>query len=264
MVEGLTEFLPVSSTGHLILTSHFLGVAESEVSKAFDVIIQGGAILAVLWHYRVPLWGRVLSFVQGRREGRELALSLFAAFLPAALLGLFFAKTIKTHLFGVQPVAWALLVGGVLMLAAEAWLPKVTALRGPEHDGLAKVSRGQAIAIGLCQCFALWPGVSRSMATILGGRLAGLDARSSAEFSFLLAIPTLLAATFYDFFKIRRELDVSTHGPALLVGSFVSFVVALIVIRAFLKFLQSHSLAVFGWYRIAVGVALLVLFRSAG
>lgn len=260
VVEGLTEFLPISSTGHLILAGRVLHLDETAVSKAFDVIIQGGAILAVLWHYRVQLWGRLTSLLRGEREGIDLTISLMIAFLPAALVGLAFAKAIKAHLFGVAPVAWALLVGGLLMILIEHFLPRRGggAFDPVDRDGLTHVTRGQAFFVGLCQCLALWPGASRSMTTILGGRIKGLDPRSAAEFSFLLAIPTLLAATAYDLFKIRHESGLAENVPALLVGSVVSFVVALVVIRGFLRFLQSHSIAVFGWYRVVLGIALLI------
>lgn len=265
LVEGLTEFLPISSTGHLVLAGRFLRLEDTTFAKAFDVIIQSGAILAVIWHYRVPLVGRLASFFRGERAGRSLALALLVAFLPAALAGLVWASAIKTHLFGVTPVAWALLLGGIFMIASEQFLPRAArTLSNPEHDGLARVTLSQAFRIGLFQVFALWPGASRSMTTILGGRFAGLDARASAEFSFLLAIPTLLAATAYDLFKIRHESGLSESVPALLIGSVVSFVVALLVIRGFLRFLQTHSLTIFGWYRVVLGLLLLVLYRDAG
>jgi undecaprenyl-diphosphatase len=256
IVEGLTEFLPVSSTGHMILADRLLNLPDTEQLKAFEVIIQSGAMLAVIWHYRVDL-KRIFSSLKARDvKGLFVIKSIFIAFLPAMFFGALLAGKIKAYLFGVTPVAWALIVGGILMIVLE----KI--LRGrPESIKFDEVSSKKSLFIGLAQCAALWPGTSRSMATILGGRLVGLSTRSAAEFSFFLAIPTLLAAAGHDMIKLRASIFQTGHDFVLLgIGFVVSFIVALIVIRGFLKFLVSHSMDVFAWYRIAVGIAFLLFF----
>ena len=257
LVEGLTEYLPVSSTGHLILVSYFLG-SDGEGSKSFDIVIQLGAILAVVLHYRALLSERLRGLVQGRRESIDLAVALAIAFVPAAAAGFLLRKTIKEHLFGPIPVAAALIVGGVVMIAIE----RVRAARGTSGArGLAEVTPLRALAIGVGQCFSLWPGASRSMSTIVAGQLAGLDTSTSAEFSFLLALPTLGAATLYELYKSRSELSASVGGSQLAVGLLVSFFVAWAVIAAFLKYLRRHGLEVFGYYRIIVAVVVLWVVR---
>ncbi len=259
IVEGLTEFLPVSSTGHLILAGHILGLEESNAVQAFDVIIQSGAVLAVIWHYRQVLADLAKGLKKGSSEAINTLLSLFLAFCPAAVVGLLFHKKIKAVLFGVTPVAIALVVGGIIMILVERRL-RATASR--EFRFTADRTPGPVVSfqIGLFQCLALWPGVSRSMATILGGRLCGLNAPKAAEFSFLLSIPTLLAAGALDTYKHGSEI-LQTVGPLpIVVGMLTSFVVSLVVIRIFLEFLRSYSLEVFGWYRIAAGI-LVWIFR---
>lgn len=258
VVEGLTEYLPVSSTGHLILAGHFLG-GEGEAQKSFEIVIQLGAILAVLIHYRKLLATRAAGLLQGKPEALKLGLALLIGFLPAAICGLLFRKAIKAHLFGIVPVAAALIVGGVVMIVVEAVRKRnhVTGLDGLEHIG-----PGRALAIGLGQCVSLWPGSSRSMCTIVAGQLSGLSTATAAEFSFLLALPTLGAATLYEGYKARHEL---LHGGGggleLAIGMTVSFVVAWAVIAAFLRYLKSRGLAPFGYYRILVGALCLWLLR---
>ncbi len=254
LVEGLTEFIPVSSTGHLILTSHALGLTDS--SGAFEVVIQAGAIAAVVWHYRGKFVTSLLGFL--RREPSWLRFwgLLLTAFFPAVVLGLSFGSWIHEHLFGPWPVIAALLIGGVAMIVVERRLPAVNA----EKAELGKdfpTSYREALAIGMAQCLALWPGTSRSMATILGARLLGFSPKGAAEFSFWLAIPTLLGASAYEMLKYRHELMGNTEALlGLGVGLVVSFVSGLVVIRAFLGYLQKHSLEAFGWYRIVVAVIL--------
>jgi undecaprenyl-diphosphatase len=257
IVEGLTEYLPVSSTGHLILVSYFLG-SEGEGSKSFDIVIQLGAILAVVVHYRALLAERVKGLVVGRRESIDLAIALAIAFVPAAAMGFLLRKTIKQRLFGPVPVAAALLVGGVLMIVIE----RLRASRKIEGAaGLDQVTPSRALYIGIGQCFSLWPGTSRSMCTIVAGQLAGLNTSTAAEFSFLLALPTLGAATLYEFYKGRGEIMGSVGASQLAIGMVVSFLVAWAVIAAFLRYLRHRGLEVFGYYRIVVAILVLWIMR---
>ncbi|HKQ70695.1 MAG TPA: undecaprenyl-diphosphate phosphatase [Polyangiaceae bacterium] len=256
-VEGLTEYLPISSTGHLILVSHLLGEG-GEGSKSFDIVIQLGAILAVVLHYRTLLLERVRGLVLGKREAIDLALALALAFAPAAVLGLLLRKTIKRLLFGPAQVAVALIAGGVLMIVVERVR---AAKKATGETGLERVTPSRALAIGLGQCLSLWPGASRSMCTIVAGQMAGLSTATSAEFSFLLALPTLGAATIYELYKGRTELFTSVGGTELAVGMVVSFLVAWVVIAAFLRYLKSRGLEAFGYYRIVVAVLVLWLMK---
>ena len=261
-VEGLTEFLPVSSTGHLILTAHAMGLT-GRVMDDFEIVIQAGALLAVLWLYR----GRVLEVLRGLTRpgspGWNLLLGLFVAFLPAAVLGLLLHHKIEEHLFGPIPVAAALLVGGVVMVLFE----RHRRARGqnPATDEVDRIPIRVAFLIGLAQCLSLWPGTSRSMVTILAALLLGCSAVAAAEFSFLLALPTLGAATLYGFLKSREALlGGSVGAPAMVVGLAVAAVVATIAIRSFIRWLTKHGLEPFGWYRIALGILILILLRNAG
>jgi undecaprenyl-diphosphatase len=256
IVEGLTEYLPVSSTGHLILVSQILG-ETSEGAKAFDIVIQLGAILAVVVHYRRLLGARLAGLLRGEIASLRLATALAVAFAPAAAVGFVLQKTIKAHLFGPMPVAIALFVGGVLMIVVERVRAKkhIQGLVGLEH-----VTPGRALVIGLGQCFSLWPGSSRSMCTIVAGQATGLSTATSAEFSFLLALPTLGAATLYEGFKARHELGSSSVGGVqVAVGLVVSFFVAWGVISVFIKYLQRRGLEPFGFYRIALSAVVLWL-----
>jgi len=257
LVEGLTEYLPVSSTGHLILVSDFLG-AEGEGAKSFDIVIQLGAILAVLIHYRVLLVERVKGLLSGNREAMNLFSALAIAFLPTAVAGLLFRKMIREHLFGPVPVAIALIVGGVLMIAVER-LRAARKIVG--QSGLERVTPARAFMIGLGQCFSLWPGASRSMCTIVAGQLSGLSTATAAEFSFLLALPTLGAATLYELYKGRHEIFATIGVSQLAVGLVVSFVVAWAVIASFLRYLRHRGLEPFAYYRIAVAVLVLWFVR---
>ena len=255
LVEGLTEFLPVSSTGHLILVSHWLGSVD-EGAKSFDIVIQLGAILAVVVHYRSLFAARLRGLVRGDAASRRLFLALLVAFMPAALTGLLLGKSIKRLLFGPLPVAAALLVGGVVMIVVERWR-KARRVEG-EH-GIEQITLGRALLIGVGQCFALWPGMSRSMSTIVAGQLAGLSTPTAAEFSFLLSVPTLGAATVYEIYKGRHELAHGVGTAQLLVGLLVSFVVAWLVISAFLRYLGRRGLEPFGYYRIVLAVLVVAL-----
>jgi len=253
VVEGLTEFLPISSTGHLILVGRFLKLQDSNATKAFQVVIQSGAILAVIWHYRKLLFDLLRGVFKRQLAEQELLLNLIIAFMPAAVLGLMFHRLIKEYLFGPNPVIYAMVLGGLAILFIEK--------QYSEKGGDTPLTKKQALVIGLSQCLALWPGVSRSMSTILGGRMAGLNAAAAARFSFLLAIPTLLAATGLDLIQHRLELFADDGAwQLLIVGMLSSYIVALLVIRGFLAFLSRRSLEIFGWYRIVVGLVLFYLF----
>ena len=253
VVEGLTEYLPVSSTGHLVLAGHVLG-EKGDTAAAFEIVIQLGAILAVVAHYRAFLRERLGAI--GSKATRDLVVALACGFFPTAVAGLLLRKTIKAHLFGPAPVAAALIVGGVVMIVIER---ARRARAGSLDDGLEHVTWKRAFAIGCGQIFSLWPGMSRAMSTIVAGQLTGLSTRTAAEFSFLLARPTLGAATVYEGYKSRHELLTAGYGPALVVGLVTSFVVAWAVIAGFLRYLQRRGLEPFGWYRIVLGVLVAVL-----
>jgi undecaprenyl-diphosphatase len=239
VVEGLSEFLPISSTGHLILASDLLG-ATDERWKVFNIVIQTGAMLAVVWEYRARFF----------RVDVALYRNLIVAFIPAALLGLAFSKYIKQHLFHAVPVALAFIVGGIIILAVE---------RRPRDyrvDSMQQMSWQDALKVGIAQCFALIPGTSRSGATIIGGMLFGLSRRAATEFSFFLAVPTLIAAGGYDLLKNRSLL--SAHdAPIFGVGLVVAFVSAFVVIRWLIRYIATHDFKPFAWYRIAFGLVVI-------
>lgn len=245
IVEGLTEFLPISSTGHLILVGDLLDFNDAK-GKVFEIVIQSGAILAVCWEYRVKLWSVVAGMV--RREGAawRFASNLLIAFLPAAVLGLMFASAIKAHLFQPVPVALAFIIGGLLILWAERRQHQV---RIQEVDDMGW---RDALKIGLAQSLALIPGTSRSGATIIGGLFFGLSRRAATEFSFFLAIPTLIAATLYDLYK-SRDLLSADDLSLFAVGFVASFISAFIAVRGLLRFISRHDFSVFAWYRILFG-----------
>jgi undecaprenyl-diphosphatase len=255
IVEGLTEYLPVSSTGHLVLAGHLLG-ETGDAAASFEIVIQLGAILAVIAHYRGLLVARASGLLSGRPEAKALLLALACGFAPTAAAGLLLRKTIKAHLFGPAPVAAALVVGGGGMIAVERWRASkaFVGLEGLEH-----VTWRRALAIGFGQCFSLWPGMSRAMSTIVTGQLTGLSTRTAAEFSFLLALPTLGAATLYEGYKSRAALLGAGFASSLAVGLVTSFVVAWAVIAVFLRYLERRGLEPFGWYRIALGVAVAIV-----
>lgn len=251
IVEGATEFVPVSSTGHLIIAGDLLNFLDKDRRNVFEVAIQLAAILAVCWEYRRRLTDVALRcFVAP--DARRFVINLALAFLPAAILGFFLIKTIKAHLFHPVPVAVALVVGGFVILWAERRQHSITV---NEVDDMTPLV---AIKIGLAQCLALIPGTSRSGATIIGGLLFGLSRKAATEFSFFLAIPTMFAATLYDVYK-HRELFDAADIPVFAVGSVTSFVVSLLVIRGLIRFVSRHDFTVFAWYRIVFGGVLLVL-----
>ena len=248
IVEGITEYLPISSTGHLILVSRLLGL-EGEGADAFAVVIQLGAILAVVVQYRSLLWERASGLVSMEKKSVSLLVALVLGFAPTAVVGLLLRKKIKALLFGPGPVAFALVAGGILMIVVEL----IRAKRPSKGlDGLEHVTPWRAFAIGVGQCFSMWPGSSRSMCTIVTGQLTGLSTATAAEFSFLLGLPTLGAATLYEGYKSRAALS-TVGGSNLVIGLVVSFVVAWAVIAGFIGYLKRRGLAPFGVYRIILG-----------
>ena len=252
IVEGLTEFLPISSTGHLILASTLLGFHD-ERGKLFEIVIQSGAILAVCWEYRQRI-ARVVCGLPREREAQRFVINLILAFLPLAVLGLLFGKAIKAYLFNAPTVAATFILGGVFILWAEKRQHRV---RVEEVEELTALD---AIKLGFAQALALIPGTSRSGATIVGGLFFGLSRRAATEFSFFLAMPTMVAATVYSLFKYRDILQMSDL-PIFAIGFVSTFIVAMITVRALLKFITNHSYAVFAWYRIAFGLVILATWQ---
>ena len=248
IVEGLTEFLPISSTGHLILAGDLLRFND-EKGKLFEIVIQSGAILAVCWEYRTRIF-RVVTGLTRDPMAQRFALNLFVAFLPAAILGLLFGTAIKAHLFQAVPVATAFIAGGFVILWAER---REHRIRVEEVEALDLID---AFKLGLAQAFALIPGTSRSGATIIGGLLFGLSRKAATEFSFFLAIPTLLAATGYELYQERALLSANDLGMWA-VGFTASFVSAFLCVRWLLRYIATHDFSIFAWYRIAFGVAVL-------
>lgn len=250
IVEGMTEFLPVSSTGHLILAGKWIEF-ESDETKVFEIVIQLGAILAVCWLYRQKIISLVRGFVHGQVDERRFAGSMLLAFLPAATIGAFSISLIKSVLFNPLVVATTLVLGGLVIL----WVERYKA-NGTIQD-TRQVGWRQAIGIGFAQCIAMIPGTSRSGATIVGGMLSGLSRQAATEFSFFLAMPTMLGAASYDLFRHHHLLsqhDLST----IAVGFVIAFVSALLVVNALVRFVARHSFRIFAWYRIVLGIMLLL------
>lgn len=252
LVEGATEFLPISSTGHLIVVGEQLLGENSDAAKFFEIFIQLGAICAIVWHYRQRLRQMLQSITDWRSPGARLAVNLFIAFLPAAFFGLLLHDLIKQHLFSSQTVAVALIVGGIIIIVVER------RPRAARVSDLSELSRRDAVIIGLAQSLALFPGVSRAGATIIGGLLNGLDRKSATEFSFLLALPTMFAAALFDLWNNRDLLNPDLAGQ-LAFGFVVAFITALIVIRVLLHYITRRTFTVFGWYRIVFGVIILFI-----
>jgi len=249
IVEGLTEFLPISSTGHLILVGDLLDFND-EKGKMFEIMIQCGAILAVCWEYRAKFIG-VLAGLTSQPAAQRFVLNLFVAFLPAAILGLLFGKHIKVVLFKPIPVAIAFIVGALVILWAERRDHRVTV------QTVEEMRWTDALKVGIAQAFALIPGTSRAGATIIGGMLFGLSRRAATEFSFFLAVPVLFAASAYEFVKNRELFD--RHDLGLFgVGFIAAFVSAFFCVRWLLRYISSHDFTVFAWYRIVFGLTVLV------
>jgi len=243
VIEGFTEFLPISSTGHMIVASQFLGIEESALIKAYEVIIQFAAILAVMLIYREKITFKKV----------DLWMKLFAAFLPLAIVGFIFKDVIKS-LFNVQTVAWMFIIGGIIFLIVEYFYKE----KEYHIKEVEKVTYIQALWVGFAQIFSLVPGTSRAGATIVGGLLAGLDRKTSAEFSFLLAIPVMAAVSGYDLLKHYQDFAHANWG-AFVIGFIVAFVVAYATIKLFLAFIQRFTFVPFGIYRIIFGIILLMV-----
>ncbi len=263
VVEGLTEYLPVSSTGHILLTQRLLGIGASTAADAFAISIQGGAILAVLGLYFRRVRDMGLGLLGKNPAGARLTGNILMAFVPAAVIGLTLEKPIKKFLFGAEfglwPVVAAWFVGGVAILAVAAWKSGKGTLRsGISLDAL---TWRMALWIGLAQCVAMWPGVSRSLMTIVGGVAVGMSLSAAVEFSFLLGVVTLGAATAYDILKHGQEMLAVYGSGTLLLGFLAAWISAMLAIRWMVGYLNSHGMQIFGYYRIALalGVAILLL-----
>lgn len=245
IIEGLTEFLPVSSTGHMIIASSLMGIGSDEFVKMFTVAIQFGAILSVIVLY----WRRFF-------QTKEFYFKLLVAFIPAAILGKLLNDFIDSLLESVPVVATTLLLGGILLLFVDKWFNE-------EDNQETEVTYLTALKIGLFQCIAMIPGVSRSAATIIGGMTQKLSRKAAAEFSFFLAVPTMFAATVYKMYKYVKVNGFDTsHTSLLVIGNIVAFIVAMLAIRFFINFLTKYGFKVFGYYRIALGLLLIVLLLS--
>jgi undecaprenyl-diphosphatase len=251
VVEGLTEFLPVSSTGHLILTGALLGF-DDDKAKVFDIAIQTGAILAVILFY----WQKIrdtLVALPSQRQAQRFALNVLVGFLPAAVIGLLAYKTIKLYLFNPGVVAGAFIVGALIIL----WVEKRQTTAAPRVQSVDDMSVMDALKVGFVQCLGMIPGTSRSGATIIGGMLLGLSRKAATEFSFFLAIPTLVGAGVYSLYKERALLSVADL-PLFAVGLLFSFISAWLCVRWLLRYISTHSFAPFAWYRIAFGIVVLL------
>lgn len=250
LLEGATEFIPVSSTGHLIVAGHWLGF-EGPVAATFEIFIQLGAILAIVWIYRARLFSALAGW-RTRAADRRLVINLALAFTPAAAVGFLIHGWMKEVLFTPGVVAGALIAGGIAILVIERWQPPTTV------TSLDAVPHRTALGVGIAQILSLIPGTSRSGATILGGYALGLSRAVATEFSFFLAIPIMIAATLYDLFKSREWLTPDTV-PMFTVGFLVAFVSALVIVRLFLRFVARHTFVTFAWYRIALGLLIFIV-----
>ena len=257
VVEGLTEFLPVSSTGHLIVAGGALNF-EGDYAKSFDVVIQLGAVLAVCWEFRRKI-GSVIAGLPSRPDARRFALNVIVATVPAVALGLLFEKAIKSVLFAAVPVALALIAGGLAILLVERQGRRRGAPEAPARVGsIDDISPLDAFKVGCAQCFALIPGMSRSGSTIIGAMLFGFERRVATEFSFFLAIPVIFGATVYEMHKNWQALPADWAG-LFGIGFVAAFVSAFFCVRWLLRFVASHDFTPFAWYRIVLGVGILLL-----
>ena len=258
VVEGLTEFLPVSSTGHLILTQSLLGLPDSEVMKAFEVAIQPGAILAILIVYW-QLITRTLGTLTTNANSRKLVGNIIIGFLPAAAIGFAIHKKITQYLFNGPVVAGAFIVGGLIILLVES-----RKNRPARIHHIDEMTAYDAIKVGFCQCLGMIPGTSRSGSTIIGGLLVGLSRPVATEFSFFLAIPTLIGASVLEVFKVRHELAANAHEYLAMfaVGFVVSFLAAWVCVRWLLRYVATHTFIPFAWYRIAFGIVVLATWMT--
>jgi undecaprenyl-diphosphatase len=267
LVEGLTEYLPVSSTGHLLLTQRIMGIGSSDAADAFAICIQAGAILAVLGLYRVRVGHMVLGVLGRDEAGRKLAWNILAAFIPAAALGFVLEKTIKKYLFGgnewgLWPVVAAWFVGGAAILAVS-FVRRRKSGQPQKFLSLDDLTVRMAVIVGVAQCLAMWPGVSRSLITIVGGLLVGLSLSAAVEFSFLLGVLTLSAATAYDALKHGREMLVAFGPLPLAVGFFAAWISAVLAVKWMVGYLNKHGMDIFGWYRIALAITVTIWLLSS-
>jgi undecaprenyl-diphosphatase len=258
VVEGITEYLPVSSTGHLLVTQRALGLtdtpAEKDAADAYAIVIQFGAILAVLVLYWRRFWSMLRGLAGRDREGRRLAFALVAAFVPAAVIGFLGEKLIKDYLFHVWPIIAAWIAGGIVILGVVAY-DRRKGIAPQDGADLEHLTPGRALVVGLLQCVAMWPGTSRSLVTILGGRLVGLSTVAAVEFSFLLGLVTLTAASGYEVVTDGGMIVDSLGVLMPIVGIVAAFVSAALAVKWMVGYLNKHSMAIFGWYRIVLGIA---------
>ncbi len=257
IVEGVTEYLPVSSTGHLILAQRAMGIANSDAANAYAICIQGGAILAVLTLYAGRAKQMALGVAGRNAAGRRLAGALFVALLPLVVI-VFLEKAVKAHLFGLWPVTAAWFVGGAAILAV-AWWRQARGRAPREGLTLEQLTWRMALVIGAAQCVAVWPGVSRSLVTIVAGVLVGLSLPAAVEFSFLLGVVTLGGATVKDFIEYRHEMLAEYSPLTMAIGFVFAFIAAVAAVKWMVAYLNRHGLALFGYYRIAIAVTTAVL-----
>lgn len=256
VMEGLTEFIPVSSSGHLVILSKFMHMPDDEFSKAFTVAIQLGAIFAIVWNFRVDLKQRSVNLIKYKSSvEQKLFLGLVIAFIPAAVFGLLFNKQIEQLLGSIYAVAIAQIVGAVIILGAE----KINTTFKNKIETLDAVSWKQPLGIGVVQILSLWPGMSRSGMTIMGGLLFKLNREIATKFSFYLSIPIMFAATGFMLIKHKDVLNTSGHLIELFLGFITSFIIGLVVVKFLLNYIKTHSFAVFAYYRIFLGIGLLLL-----
>ena len=256
IVEGLTEFLPISSTGHLILASDLLNFS-GDAAKVFEIAIQPGAILAVCWEYRARFTA-TFAGIAASRKAQRFTLNLIIATIPAVVLGLSFKKGIEQYLFAAVPVAIAFVVGGLIILFAERWYRNRSQRPGTRMiDSVDDISPLDALKVGLAQCAALIPGTSRSGATIIGGMFFGLSRKCATEFSFFLAVPILFGATLYSLWKARALLSIA-DVPVFAVGFITALISAFVVVRWLIRYVSTHDFTVFAWYRIVFGAVVLL------
>jgi len=254
IVEGITEFIPISSTGHMIIVGNIINF-KGVFANSFEVVIQLGAILAIIVLYWNKIWNSVVEFFKAKPSGIKFWTNIIVAFIPAAVLGFLLSDKIGEYLFNPIAVAFALVVGGVLMLIIEKKFRHLDTTKNIEQ-----ISTKQAIKIGCFQCFALWPGMSRSASTIMGGWISGVSTVAATEFSFFLAIPTMVGATALTLFKTGMNFS-SGEIITLVIGFITAFLVALIVVEKFVSYLKNKPMKIFAIYRIIVGIALLFLIK---
>jgi undecaprenyl-diphosphatase len=250
IVEGLTEYLPVSSTAHLLLAQRLMGIEQTDAADAYAICIQAGAIVAVLGIYARRVWEMLQGLAGRNPAGLRLAIQIIVAFLPAAVIGVLFNKKIKEHLFHLWPICGAWFIGGLIILAFATWLRR----KPNSGRGIAELTLQGAIVIGLLQCLGMIPGTSRSLVTILGGLLVGLNMAAALEFSFLLGLVTLTAATVHDGYKHGGAM-LKAYDPVVFgLGFVAAAVAAFVAVKWMIAYLQRNGLAVFGWYRIALAL----------